>query len=59
MDFLLCLLGSQPSSAFFFSHDNILNIVNDFAFLLQSLYMFIVKNLENTDWQKGTERIIN
>lgn len=59
MDFLLRLLGSQPSLAFFFSYDNILNVINNFAFLLQSLYIFIVKNLENTDCHKGMERIIN
>ena len=59
MDFLLCLLSSQPSLAFFFSYDSILNIINNSAFLLQSLYIFIVKNLENTDWQKEMERIIN
>lgn len=57
MDFLFCLSGSQPSSAFFFSYDNILNMKNNFAFLLQNLYIFIVKDVENIDWQKGIRTI--
>lgn len=49
---------SKPSSVSFFSFYNLLNIKNYFA-LLQNLYIYIVKDLENRDWQEGMKRTIN